>query len=216
MRILVVDDSKTSRYVFMKMLNELGYDNLNEAESGRSALEIVSKVKPDLIFSDWNMPDISGIEFLRALRADPQTRDIPFVMVTTEKEQSKIAEAMKSGLQAYLLKPVLKKTLCVKLLSMAGTYNFPLPVLNPDSGRAVVAGGTATGSDPVKSILCGLDNKDLDRFIERCMQGFSDENVEWVAKEVFHSTVEEKGGDIQRLLSSLKSSAVEAIRVRLR
>ena len=109
-KFLVVDDFATMRKIIKKVLVEIGYKNVEEAEDGRPALEALKKAQGSgepfqFIISDWNMPGMSGIELLKACKLDPQMRSIPFILVTAESEQKNIVEAARYGVSDYVVKP---------------------------------------------------------------------------------------------------------------
>lgn len=115
MKILLVDDSGTMRHIQKKALTELGLTDVTEAADGNLALKEVEKQKFDLILMDWNMPNLSGIETLKQLKANPSHKGIPVVMVTSESEKSHILEAVQSGAANYVLKPFTTDMLREKL-----------------------------------------------------------------------------------------------------
>jgi len=106
-KVLVVDDSNVMRQIIKNNLKQLGFkpDNLVDAEDGSVGLRKAGENKPDLIVSDWNMPKMTGIEFLKAVRADAGLKAIPFLMVTSETEKEKIMEAVQAGVSQYIVKP---------------------------------------------------------------------------------------------------------------
>ena len=114
-QILSVDDFSTMRRIVRNLLKQLGYYNVDEAENGDAALELIREKKYGLIISDWNMPGKSGIELLREVRNDPELKDIPFLMVTAEAEKENVLEAMQAGVSNYILKPFTAKILEEKL-----------------------------------------------------------------------------------------------------
>jgi two-component system, chemotaxis family, chemotaxis protein CheY len=105
MKILVTDDSKTMRMIVVRTLRQAGYDGLeiHEAEDGAQGLELAGSLEPDLILSDWNMPNLSGIEFLRALRA--KGSEIPFCFVTSEGSEEMRTLASQAGALGLIAKP---------------------------------------------------------------------------------------------------------------
>lgn len=119
-RFLVVDDFSTMRKIVKKVLIESGFSNILEAVDGKNALEVLaaSKAKSepvDFIISDWNMPNMLGIELLKACRAMPEYKTIPFILVTAESEQANIIEAIKEGVSEYVIKPFNANTIKAKL-----------------------------------------------------------------------------------------------------
>ncbi len=115
MKILVVDDFATMRKIIKNILTQLGFKNILEADDGTTALEILKKEKVDLIISDWNMPKMSGLELLKAVRSNEETKDIPFIMVTAEAQKENILEAIKYKVSQYIVKPFTPETLKEKL-----------------------------------------------------------------------------------------------------
>jgi two-component system chemotaxis response regulator CheY len=116
MKILVVDDFPTMRRIVKTLLRQNGYHNFIEAEDGQKGYQTL-KENPDveMIVSDWNMPNMTGLEFLKTVRADPKFKHLPFLMVTAEAEKENIIEAVKSGVSNYIVKPFTGETLNEKL-----------------------------------------------------------------------------------------------------
>lgn len=105
MRALVIDDSRTMRRIVVAALKQLGFDTI-EAGDGREALDILeSGVPVDLACIDWNMPVMTGFDFVVAVRANRAWRDITLMMVTTESEHGQIVKALAAGAHEYLIKP---------------------------------------------------------------------------------------------------------------
>ena len=104
-KVLVVDDSAVMRQIIKKNLKELGFSELMEAENGAAGLKKAGEEPVDLIVSDWNMPNMTGLEFLKAVRADASLKGIAFIMVTSESDKEKIMEAVKAGVNQYIVKP---------------------------------------------------------------------------------------------------------------
>ena len=115
MRVLIVDDFSTMRRIIKNLLSDLGFNNSVEAEDGHSALAVLRQDAVELVVTDWNMPGMSGIELLRAIRADPQLRALPVLMVTAEAKREQIIEAAQSGVNGYIIKPFTAQTLEEKL-----------------------------------------------------------------------------------------------------
>lgn len=118
-RILVVDDFPTMRKIVKSVLKQLGYNNLTEAEDGAQALQMLkSDDRFQFVVSDWNMPNMTGIELLKAVRGDPKLKHLPFLMITAEAEKDNIVEAVKSGVNSYIVKPFNASTMKEKLEKM--------------------------------------------------------------------------------------------------
>ncbi|MEY4066741.1 MAG: hypothetical protein RIR26_2949 [Pseudomonadota bacterium] len=114
--ILVVDDFPTMRKIVRQVLRQLGFLNIHEAEDGESALAVLREnAHIQFVISDWNMPKMNGIELLRTVRADSTLSKVPFLMVTAEADKSCIVEAVKSGVNGYIVKPFNASTLKEKM-----------------------------------------------------------------------------------------------------
>ena len=116
--ILAVDDFSTMRRIIRNMLKQLGYNNILEAEDGAVALRLLQGGKVDFVISDWNMPNMNGLELLKAIRADPQLKMTPVLMVTAEAVKECIIEAVKAGVSGYVVKPFTAETLQEKLTAL--------------------------------------------------------------------------------------------------
>ncbi|MEO1584876.1 MAG: response regulator [Planctomycetota bacterium] len=103
MRILLVDDSKTMRNIQKSVLGQLGYTEIEEACDGQDALSKIGAFAPELLLVDWNMPNMDGLTFVKRFRANDKTT--PIIMVTTESEKSRVIEAIKAGVNNYVVKP---------------------------------------------------------------------------------------------------------------
>lgn len=118
MRALVVDDSKTIRFVICRFLKENGFE-VFEADNGTEALSRLEEVPAvDLATVDWNMPEMSGIEFVQAARAEPAYRAMKIIMVTTESESEQINQALTSGANDFIVKPFDKELMKEKLQAL--------------------------------------------------------------------------------------------------
>jgi two-component system, chemotaxis family, chemotaxis protein CheY len=103
MRVMLIDDSKTMRNIQKSILGQLGYTEIEEACDGQDALSKVGAFGPDLILVDWNMPNMDGLTFVKTYRQ--QDKVTPMIMVTTEAEKSRVIEAIKAGVNNYVVKP---------------------------------------------------------------------------------------------------------------
>jgi len=115
--ILVVDDFSTMRRIIKACLKELGFNNITEAEDGKIALDKLKNGNGifKLVVSDWNMPNMMGIDLLRAVRSDESLKALPFVMVTAEAQKENVIEAAKAGVSNYIIKPFTADQLQIKL-----------------------------------------------------------------------------------------------------
>ncbi|MBW2594279.1 MAG: response regulator [Deltaproteobacteria bacterium] len=115
MKILVVDDFSTMRKVIKNLLKQTGFKNMVEAEDGAAALRVLKTQPVDFIISDWNMPNMTGLEFLKAVRADSELSSLPFLMVTAEALKDNIVLAVKAGVSNYVVKPFTAEVLNQKI-----------------------------------------------------------------------------------------------------
>ena len=120
MKILVVDDFSTMRRIVKNILRQLGFTNIVEAEDGQQALNKVMEGGIDMIISDWNMPNMMGIDFLKAVRGNPNTKAIPFLMVTAEANKENILAAVQAGVSNYVVKPFTAEVLEQKFHAIFG------------------------------------------------------------------------------------------------
>ena len=114
-KFLIVDDFATMRRIIRNLLKELGFSNVDEAEDGVNALAKLRSDRFDFVVSDWNMPNMTGIELLRAIRADDQLKHLPVLMVTAEAKKENILAAAQAGASGYVLKPFTAAILDEKL-----------------------------------------------------------------------------------------------------
>ena len=119
-KVLVVDDFSTMRKIIKNNLRGMGFNNIVEAENGQKALEELNKESIGLIISDWNMPVMTGIELLKAVRGDAGLKSIPFIMVTAEGQKDNVMEAAKAGVSNYVVKPFTPDTFSEKLQKVLG------------------------------------------------------------------------------------------------
>ncbi len=105
MKILVVDDMSTMRRIVKNIMKQLGFANVEEAENGQDALDKLRADTFGFVISDWNMPVMTGIDLLRAIRADEKLKAIPVLMVTAEAQKENLIEAIQAGVSNYIVKP---------------------------------------------------------------------------------------------------------------
>lgn len=115
MRFLVVDDSSTMRRIIINTLNKLGYTDVIEASNGREGIDRAAASPIDVIITDWNMPEVSGIEFIRTIRTQDKTSKTPVLMVTTNAAKDDIVEALHAGVNNYVVKPFTPDTMKEKI-----------------------------------------------------------------------------------------------------
>ena len=114
-RFLIVDDMATMRRIIRSILNQLGYQNVDEAEDGKIALQKLKQQKYDFVITDWNMPNMTGLELVQAIRKDPELKHLPVLMVTAEAKKENVIMALKAGVNNYIVKPFTPATLKQKL-----------------------------------------------------------------------------------------------------
>ncbi|MFA7280277.1 MAG: chemotaxis response regulator CheY [Sterolibacterium sp.] len=117
-KFLVVDDFSTMRRIVRNLLKELGYTNAEEAEDGAVALQKLQAGAYDFVISDWNMPNMDGLQLLQAVRADPALKHLPVLMITAEAKKENIIAAAQSGASGYIVKPFTAGTLNDKLVKI--------------------------------------------------------------------------------------------------
>ena len=105
-KILVVEDDPTSSKLMTYHLRMMGFKNVTEVADGDSALEQMKKEKADLVIADWHMPNLNGLDLFKAIREEELWRDIPFLMVTVEKDGQKVQKAIQAGVRDYIVKPI--------------------------------------------------------------------------------------------------------------
>jgi len=115
LRFLVVDDFSTMRRIVRNLLKELGFANVEEAEDGAVALQMLKGGGFDFVVSDWNMPNMDGLQLLQAIRADAALKKLPVLMVTAEAKKENIVAAAQAGASGYVVKPFTAATLDEKL-----------------------------------------------------------------------------------------------------
>jgi two-component system, chemotaxis family, chemotaxis protein CheY len=115
LRFLVVDDFSTMRRIVKNLLQELGYQNVQEADDGQTALPMLKTGNFDFVITDWNMPQMAGLDLLKAVRADAALKHLPVLMVTAEAKREQIVEAAQAGVSGYVIKPFTAQTLSEKL-----------------------------------------------------------------------------------------------------
>ena len=116
-RVLVLDDMSTMRKIVIKNLKEIGFTDIQEAADGNLGWQVLEASNPpvNLIISDWNMPNCSGLEFVRKVRASATYAKTPFIMLTAEAEATQVKEALIAGVTNYILKPFTPDILKLKL-----------------------------------------------------------------------------------------------------
>lgn len=122
-RFLVVDDFSTMRRILRNLLKELGFVNVQEAEDGVEALDKLRAQPFDFVVSDWNMPNMNGIELLKTIRADPRLRHLPVLMVTAEAKRENIIMAAQAGANGFVIKPFTASILDEKLMKIFKTIH---------------------------------------------------------------------------------------------
>jgi two-component system chemotaxis response regulator CheY len=120
MPILVVDDYQTMVRIIRNLLKQLGFEDVDDAPDGSSALAKMKEKKYSLVISDWNMEPMTGYELLRQVRTDEGLRSVPFIMVTAESKTENVIAAKKAGVNNYIVKPFNAQTLKAKIEAVCG------------------------------------------------------------------------------------------------
>ena len=115
MRVLVADDFATMRKIVRNILKQIGFDDIVEAEDGQAALQVLKNENIGLVVTDWNMPNMNGLELLEKIRTDPKTAKLPVLMVTAEGLKENVVAAVKAGVNNYVVKPFTAEVLQEKL-----------------------------------------------------------------------------------------------------
>ena len=115
LKILLVDDSPTMRRILVNSLKHLGYEDVAEAENGREALSKLHSDQYGFIITDWNMPEMDGLTFIKTLKEESKFSNIPILMVTTRSQQEDVLEAMRVGVNNYVTKPFTPQVLKQKI-----------------------------------------------------------------------------------------------------
>lgn len=115
MNVLMVDDQVTMLRIIRNFLHQIGFKNIKEATDGGMAIEMAQKEQFDLVISDWNMEPVTGLEFLKAFRAMPANKSVPFIMVTAENKTENVIIAKQAGVSNYIVKPFSLDTLRTKI-----------------------------------------------------------------------------------------------------
>jgi two-component system chemotaxis response regulator CheY len=118
MRVVIVDDYTTMLRILRNLLRQLEINNVDEANDGDSAFQLLQKNPPDLVISDWNMVPVTGLDLLRRVRADARLKHIPFIMVTAESKTENVIAAKQAGVSNYIVKPFNADTLRAKIVSV--------------------------------------------------------------------------------------------------
>jgi two-component system chemotaxis response regulator CheY len=122
LKLLVVDDSSTMRRIIKNTLSRLGYENVLEGEDGLQGWSALNEnTDIGMLITDWNMPEMNGLELVRKVRADPRFSDLPIIMVTTEGGKAEVITALKAGVNNYIVKPFTPQVLKEKLAAVLGT-----------------------------------------------------------------------------------------------
>jgi two-component system chemotaxis response regulator CheY len=118
MRVVIVDDYTTMLRILRNLLRQLEINNVEEANDGDTAYQLMQKNPPELVISDWNMVPVTGLDLLRKVRADAKLKHIPFIMVTAESKTENVIAAKQAGVSNYIVKPFNADTLRAKIASV--------------------------------------------------------------------------------------------------
>ena len=120
MKILAVDDSATMRRIIKNQLKQAGFDQVDEAENGKEALSMLAQGGYDLLITDWNMPEMCGLDLVKEVRKNEASKELPILMVTTVAGKEEIVIALKAGVNNYMVKPFDTATLRTKISQIIG------------------------------------------------------------------------------------------------
>lgn len=122
MAILIVDDYKTMLRIIRNLLKQIGFDNVDEATDGSTALQRLREKNYGLVISDWNMEPMTGLQLLKEIRSDSKLKHIPFIMITSESRTENVIAAKEAGVSNYIVKPFNADTLKQKLQAIFGSF----------------------------------------------------------------------------------------------
>ena len=122
MSVLIVDDYKTMLRIIRNLLKQIGFDNVDEATDGASALAMARQNSYGMIISDWNMEPMTGLQLLKEVRADDSLKRIPFIMITADSTTEKVVAAKEAGVNNYIVKPFNAETLRTKVSAVIGAF----------------------------------------------------------------------------------------------
>lgn len=122
MAILIVDDYKTMLRIIRNLLKQIGFDNVDEATDGSTALQRLREKNYGLVISDWNIEPMTGLQLLKEIRSDSKLKHIPFIMITSESRTENVIAAKEAGVSNYIVKPFNADTLKQKLQAIFGSF----------------------------------------------------------------------------------------------
>ncbi|GAB4196874.1 MAG: response regulator [Thalassobaculales bacterium] len=122
MNVLIVDDYKTMLRIIRNLLKQLGFNNVDEAVDGSTALQKLRTKNFGLVISDWNMEPMTGLQLLKEVRADARLKTLPFIMVTAESKTENVIAAKQAGVDNYIVKPFNAATLKHKMVAVLGNF----------------------------------------------------------------------------------------------
>ena len=114
-KVLAVDGFSTMLRIVRSLLNQIGFNDIDEASDGKAALDLFEQNEYGLVISEWNMEPMSGYEFLKRVRAGDRNHDVPFIMVTSESKAENVLKAKQAGVSNYIVKPFNAETLKTKI-----------------------------------------------------------------------------------------------------
>ena len=115
MKVLVVDDFATMRKIVRNILKQIGFTNIVEADDGANAMSMIKDDKIDFVVTDWNMPNMTGLELLKNIRSTENAKNLPVLMVTAEGLSENVVDAVKAGVDNYIVKPFTAETVQAKI-----------------------------------------------------------------------------------------------------
>ncbi len=219
LKVLLVDDSKTILHIMSKMLNELGYSEVHTAENPKVAEEKIKCAPPDLIISDWNMPGGTGFDLLKFVRSNGETAKIPFIMLTSDHDKSKIVKAKGYNPQSYILKPATKQQLAERLTGIAETHGIQPPkelikqtrvmTSEPLKQKSVSDEPQETGHTDLE-----VDKELLTKTIKKLLLVYNEkadpaELLTWLAKKHYSTVPENLSGEDIEILTKVLSGIIE-------
>lgn len=221
-KVYVIDDSRTLRLMVARTMKELGYLDLLECDSADQAIERMRVEAPSLILSDLNMPGRSGLDLLKYVRSVPALAAVPFIMVTTVNEKATILEALKAGLQHYILKPIDKTILFSKLSTLVASHGIQAPKL---AGAAAQERATVRKAEAAQLAGApsgaGLSEKDREEIVQHFFLVFDGELTiadfgGWLSENMLAKGLGTVGDSPDECITRLRDAAQAGIRDMLR
>jgi two-component system chemotaxis response regulator CheY len=200
----------------MTELKSLGYENFDDADCVDKAKLLCMKNPPDLIFSDWNMPQASGLDLIKFIRSNEKTKDIPFIMLTSDTERSKIIDATRAGIQCYIVKPIKRSVLIEKMSELSTAYGFKPPmnkILSNSQEQPVI-------NQPPPAKFMKVKKEHIPKIMDAYEKAWKQELTiigfgEFISKEICECSIVDNVDNIKIFIDTIVKTAKDAVENRL-